>query len=235
MQYMGGKSKIAKELSAVILANAKSRKYYLEPFIGGGSVFPHLAPHFEWSVAGDAHEDLVLMWNALIFDGWVPPDTITEEQYAELKESDPSALRAFVGFGSSFGGKFFRGYARGDGGRNYASNAKGSLNRKVKPLTGASIGRFRNWSYADWNPVAGTVVYCDPPYADTTKYATGGFDHTSFWLRAEEWADAGCEVFVSEYTAPDHWTAVWTKIKSVDLGGGGKSFPKTERLFTLTR
>lgn len=219
MRYIGGKSKIAKGITEAILTNSVSRKYYLEPFVGGGAVFPIMAPHFEWSVAGDTHEDLILMWNALIFEGWEPPTGISESDYQSLRNDQPSPLRSLAGFGGSFGGKWFGGYARGgknaDGSpRNHQGESARSLiaarSRIHSELTPSRVGRFRHQSYREWKPIPGTVVYADPPYTDTQGYATGEFDSGEFWGTMEEWGQNGCEVFVSEYAAPDGWVPIWS-------------------------
>lgn len=237
MRYVGGKYKIVKPLSEALLANTDFRKYYLEPFVGGGSVFSSLAPHFAYAEAGDLHPDLVLMWNALLFEGWEPPTDVSEEVYAALKTAPPSADRGFIGMGGSFGGKWFGGYARGkksDGTpRNYQAEAARAMLRIKDNLSRTTVGIFRNWSYDQWTPLRGTVVYCDPPYTNTQGYSTGGFDSSTFWHRMEEWSEAGCKVFVSEYEAPDHWDCLWETQKNVSLGGGSNSFKSTERLFTL--
>lgn len=36
MRYLGGKSKIASRIAAVILSSVRERDTYIEPFIGGG-------------------------------------------------------------------------------------------------------------------------------------------------------------------------------------------------------
>lgn len=236
---MGGKSRLAKSISEAILAHAKSRKYYLEPFIGGGSVFPLMAPHFDWSVAGDVQEDLVLMWNALIFDGWEPPEVVTEEFWREMRDSKPSPDRAFVGFGASFGGRFFEGIAR-SGGKISHSSSKRILQFRhtlVTQLTPQRLGQFRHQSYLDWNPIPGTVVYCDPPYAGTKPYtgARSGllpWDADAFWCRMDEWVDSGCEVYVSEYSAPECWGSIWAIDRKVVIGARNESrVQSTEHLF----
>ena len=53
------------------------------------------------------------MWKALQ-SGWEPPDIVTEAEYQYIKDhkdEDP-ALAGFVGFGCTFGAKWFAGYAR---------------------------------------------------------------------------------------------------------------------------
>ena len=47
MHYMGGKSRIAKQLTGVILEYAESRDVLIEPFMGAANMTVALAPHFD--------------------------------------------------------------------------------------------------------------------------------------------------------------------------------------------
>src|SRR3990167_10829930 len=131
MRYMGGKSRVCKPIAAYINGVVGDRPYW-EPFVGGGWVLQHVKARLRF--ASDLHGPLIRMWQALQ-SGWVPPSNVSEEEYRRLKadEAADPALRAFVGFGCSFGGKWFGGYARSDreAQRNYAVNAKNSLTRKT--------------------------------------------------------------------------------------------------------
>ena len=52
------------------------------------------------------------------------------------------------------------------------------------------------------------MIYCDPPYENTSKYATKQFNHANFW----EWCrrmEEKNSVFVSEYNAPKDFVSVW--------------------------
>lgn len=135
MLYMGGKSRIAKELAATILSVTPRRDIYIEPFLGGGNSFLQLAPHFKIRFAGDVHEDLMLLWKA-VQDGWQPPNTLSETDYKALQYAKPSALRGFAGFGCSFGGKWFGGYARSKKVKDnyYADHTARSLNEIAKVI-----------------------------------------------------------------------------------------------------
>jgi len=240
MQYMGGKSKIARRLSEAILNNSESRQFYLEPFVGSAAVFVQMAPHFSWSVAGDAQPDLVMMWNALLFEGWEPPAEMPEERWRELRDAEPSPDRAFAGFDCSFAGRFFEGYARDRTGRiDFADKGRRGLLKVRESLTSSALGRFRNWHYDQWNPVPGTVIYCDPPYAGTKRYSSKragvpAFDHAHFWSKCREWASAGCEVFVSEYNAPDDIECIWSveKLQTTKRPEQGRDVA-VERLFKV--
>jgi DNA adenine methylase len=104
VRYFGGKVRLARELSGIV--NRYGVQTYHEPFCGMFSVGSLVtAPQ---RTAADNHKDLILLLQALR-DGWVGPDVVTEAEYDVLKSAEPSALRAFVGFGCSNSGKFFGG------------------------------------------------------------------------------------------------------------------------------
>ena len=240
MRYLGGKSRLAKRIGATILEHSNQRGYYIEPMIGGGSVFFELAPHFQRSYGGDVQEDLILMYQALA-DGWVPPDTVTEEEWRELRDSPPSALRAFAGFGCSFGGRFFEGYGRDrDGNRNFAGETKKRLatyQNTLRTLPTAPL--FGQGDYEERWPLRGSVVYLDPPYAGTKGYSSKRagvpeFDTDKFWDVVTKWVtEDGAHVFVSEFNAPDKWTPIWERERSVGVGGTANAgyTKKTDKLF----
>ena len=52
------------------------------------------------------------------------------------------------------------------------------------------------------------MIYCDPPYENTTSYKTGSFDHPKFWDWCRKMSEKNL-VFVSEYKAPDDFICVW--------------------------
>lgn len=233
MQYLGGKSRIAKPISEILVAAKGERTTYVEPFLGAASVFALAAPHFEHAFGGDVVEDLALMWRA-VSQGWEPPSDLTEEHYNALRNAAPSPLRAFAGYACSFGGKWFAGYARNRSGRNYAATAARSIEKRRAGLRGATILRA---DYRAFDHLIGPdcVVYCDPPYAGTTEYgAAKGFDSEEFWAVMAEWGSRGAAVFVSEYGAPAGWNVAWEKTALRDLRGqrDAKRDAVTERLYT---
>ena len=134
VQYLGGKTRLAKHISTAILADTDAREVYVEPMVGGGSVLAAMAPHFERAYAGDVHEDLILMYQA-IQSGWEPPSELSEDCWRELKYSEPSPLRGFAGFGCSFAGRWFEGYARNSKGTNYAAQAARKLAKQKVTAT----------------------------------------------------------------------------------------------------
>lgn len=112
MQYQGGKSRIAGAIAAKIRELHPAATEIWEPFCGGGAVTLALAKAGFRVHASDNHEDLILMWQALMRGETEPFADVTEAEYATLKTALPSARRGFVGFGASFGGQWWGGFAR---------------------------------------------------------------------------------------------------------------------------
>lgn len=237
MRYVGGKGRIAKALAETIRANTVAETIY-EPFMGGGAMTAALAPHFDEVLAGDAHEDIALMWQAVL-NGWVPP-AVTYERYQELRYTDtPSAERGFAGSGGSFGGRWFEGFARGglsaDGTpRNHQAESVRAVIRDRDKMRLGRVSVFHK-GYQAWplDCVGSAAIYCDPPYAASAsakRYAVD-FDSAEFW----EWAQAQSaqhDVFVSEYEAPAGWVPIWegAKRQSLVIGSGNREM-RVERLF----
>lgn len=212
MRYVGSKRKIAKRVLAEILKRRGDRDVYWEPFVGGCNSFSVIAPHFRKVYGSDVHDDLIMMWRA-VMDGWTPPEYVTEDEYAKLRNEPPSALRGFVGFGGSFGGKWFGGYARGGfmangNPRNHQAESARAVMARRHEISGSQV-QFDHGSYDRGRATSNMVVYCDPPYASTLGYkGTGEFDHAAFWRWCREQVNRGALVFVSEYSAPDDFECI---------------------------
>ena len=170
---MGSKARFAKDLLPIILKDRKPNQVYLEPFAGGMNMTDKVDG---MRIANDQHEELMAMWQALIYDGWDPPQSISEEEYRHIKynqEQYPKHLVAYVGY-NSFGGKWFAGYRRDkQGKRDYWSEHCRNITKQVPSLTGVQLSCK---SYLDLEIPENSVIYCYPPYASTTKYRDG-FDH----------------------------------------------------------
>lgn len=231
--YQGGKTRIAKPIAEILFSDAAECSTYVEPFIGSAAVFSRMAPHFEHAIGADLMPDLIMMWQALTLVGWGPPEHLSEAEYRALRRAAPSPLRAFAGFPCSFGGKWFGGYANDPlSDRNYASTARRSVLRRAAEMEGADL---RRCDYRDLSDEMGpgTLVYCDPPYANTLGYAgPGSFDSKAFWSVMEAWAESGARVYVSEYTAPPGWVEVWSVERHTSTALDNSGARAVDRLFT---
>jgi DNA adenine methylase len=229
MQYFGGKQRIAKQISSYLLEQMDDCRYYFEPFVGGASVCSLVGGK---RFASDANKYLIAMWRALQ-DGWLPPRVVDEAQYQYVRGhlDEDAALSGFVGFGCSYSGKWFGGYARSDD-RNYAENARNSLIKQIPTLGQV---RFEVRDYRETYPKH-SLIYCDPPYRGTTGYgAVGKFDSEVFWSTVRGWSRDN-KVYVSEYQAPKDFRCVLEIPTKLDIrnGDGLKEF-RMERVFTLNQ
>lgn len=226
MQYMGSKNKLAKRLLPIILEGNKD-KPWVEPFVGGANMIDKVPNTTR--IGADTNSYLIAMWQALQA-GWIPPFSLTREAYKEIqtnKNAHPAELVAFVGFLCSFGGKWFGGYAANSKGENYAARGARCL---LKQLPSIQSVDFVNCSYDTLVIPENSVIYCDPPYAGTTKYKDT-FDHDSFWSWVRGLSNEH-SVWVSEYTAPDDFEAVLT-IEHTTILNKNKHDIRIEKLYRL--
>lgn len=225
MQYLGGKSRVCKALAAVV-NTARGPREFWDPFCGGLSMSVALGGR---GLISDANVALVSLYQA-IATGWDPPEHVTEAEYQAarvLPDTDPR--KAFCGFGCSFGGKWFAGYARQAKGYNYAKGARTALLKQIPALLARGC-RFLCVDFLDVEPrPTSSVLYLDPPYLGTTGYgAIGRFDHERFCSRVAGWSRF-TDVFVSEYHLP--WgRVVWSGAANTSLSGG-TSGKATEKLY----
>lgn len=82
-------------------------------------------------------------------------------------------------------------------------------------------------------PAYGCLIYCDPPYANTSGYRSGDFDSAAFWQRVRWLEGWGHTVIVSEYAAPDDFSCVWQQSVKANLRTRNGAESRTERLFRL--
>lgn len=235
MKYMGSKARHAKELLPIILKDHKPEMWYVEPFVGGANMIDKVSPEVAPKRLGcDVHEYLIALWQA-VSNGWVPPSAFTEEDYNQVKankDAYPRELVGYVGFALSYSGKWFGGWRRdGAGKRDYVTESYKNAQKQFPQLQGV---HFRNKSVfdIDFSKCGQSTIYCDPPYAGTTKYKDD-FDHERFYEWCRDRHKDGHKVFISEYWMPDDFICVWSKEVNNSLTRDTGSKKGVERLFTL--
>lgn len=214
MQYFGGKARIAKPLADYLNSQLKDGQPFVDLFCGSCNVVSKIDSK-RVRVANDLHPQLIAMWKYVQSNG-ILPDTISEVEYQTVRELGEPWLRGFIGFGCSFAGKYFGGYARGTETRNYAANAKNSILAKMKNLVGVE---FSNKSYKDVALPENSMLYCDIPYKNSVGYSVGDFNHEDFYKWAEQKQAEGFTVLVSEYSknVPVGWEIVWQHASKKDI------------------
>lgn len=222
MRYQGGKCQIARNIVDIILEYKTNEDTFVDLFVGGGAVAIKAAPHFDNIIVNDLNKYIIAMYRGIQNDRQFPT-VITEHQYKYIRshKDDDLGLTAFAGFCCSFGGKFFQGYARG-GNKNYALAANNAILRDK-----ASIKKFQlhNLDYREVDIPANSIIYLDPPYANTTIYnGVKPFYSDEFWDWVRQISKTN-KVFVSEQSAPDDFISIWSKPKRRQLGNNNKSQP----------
>lgn len=233
MIYVGSKNRIAKEILSIILKDLQPDQWYVEPFVGGCNIIDKFEHKYKLGI--DNNKYLIALLKALQNNEVEFPEEITRDEYMDIKNNKdnyPEWLVGFAGFCCSFRGKFCSGYAGNSVSensgrkRNYQKTQITSLLKQQDRLKGINLICSE---YTDFIIPDKSIIYCDPPYADTTKYSKDGFDSESFWQWCRDKVAEGHKVFISEYKAPDDFVCIWQKGLICNLGNS--SIKTTEKLF----
>lgn len=230
MRYQGSKARIAAELYDAISADLSQHRpldgsfgyRWVEPFVGAGGMLTEAIKRDDFTtyLALDNNYWLVDLLRFLprCLD-WLP-DEVDEDMYQTAKQQAQSmhpeysglyhpSVVGFIGVACSWGGKWFGGYARGEG-RNWAAEGKRALAKKAEYLQRATF-HCDDYCTSGWDQGTNAVAYLDPPYKGTLGYGEP-FDHSQFWQKAQRFAERGGQVYVSETgDAPDGWVELWRK------------------------
>lgn len=225
MRYQGGKSRIAGAIAAKIRELHPTATEIWEPFCGGGAVTLALAKAGFRVHASDNHEDLILMWQALMRGETEPFADVTREEHAALKHAASSARRGFVRFGAGFGGDFYGGFGvdskNGEGHQPWQE-----AQRSVLKLKGLNV----SFACRDFTETSGdALVYADPPYAGTYLYQGRSFDHATFWSWVRQRKGP---TFISELTGPDDIDIVWRKAHKSQNASNSPTTKATAQIIT---
>ena len=229
MRYQGGKSRISQQIAEIIQRERESNLTFVSLFCGSCSIESKVNG-FDKIICNDKHEYLIELFKG-VQNGYELPEIITEEQYKYIREhkDNDKALTGFVGFGCSFGGKWFGGYARNKTNTNYALQSKKSL---LKDMSNLTTAHFTCQDYHDVIIPNNSIVYADPPYNNTTGYGKDKFNSDEFWEYMRI-ISKNNKVFISEQTAPNDFECVWEKefTRTLDVNKDNQ-FKVTEKLFT---
>jgi len=233
---MGSKNRIAKYILPIILKERKKEMTWVEPFVGGANMIDKVEGE---RIGADANPYLICLFKSLQ-NGYVPPDRVSEGEYMKVRiEREVNPRTAFIGFGCSYSGKWFGGYARSirkdtpnadfsnKTARNYCTEAKKNLLNQLPNIIDVN---FVLSNYQNLQIPPNSLIYCDPPYEGTTKYRNS-LNYDIFWNWCREKSNEGHVVFVSEYKAPGDFECVWQKeiVSSLTKNTGAKR--GVEKLF----
>lgn len=236
MKYMGSKSRIAKHILPIILDGRSPGQYYVEPFVGGCNSIDKVSGN---RIAGDINKYLIAMWSGLQRNRQ-RPHTISKELYDRARnvyrgkavdDKLDDFMIGWIGWMASFNGRFF------DGGYSGCACGRDYVNEQIKN-TEAQIDRIIGVNFFScpyWNlPLPkNSIIYCDPPYKGTKQYdVSKSFDYDMLWNWFRKMGNAGHKVFVSEYSAPEDFTCVWS-MEVTNYMNQTKTYKPVEKLYTL--
>lgn len=242
MEYVGSKNRLAKDIAPIIQSYiTKDTKGYLEPFVGGANMIDKIKCHNK--IGCDIHEELIELLKYVQVNYESLPNTISEEEYIKVKnnkENYPKWYVGLVGFCCGFGAKYFGGYAKSykkDGvtPRDHSNEAIRNLKKQAPNLKDIN---FVNCNFLDLpkDKIKGYVIYCDPPYRNTTKYHTANFPYELFYDWCRE-MNKNNVVLVSEYNMPDDFLCIWEKETKANFDSNRTANvaknTRIERLFIL--
>lgn len=215
MQYYGGKAKTARYIAPIIneIKHFNNIQWTIEPFCGACNITYRLDGDI---IAADNNPYVIAMWQALQ-RGWIPPDTITKNQYDAIKKNKdvfPKELIGFVGHGCTFGGRWFAGYGKQDkrpGHKSYCIRAKLNTLKRIKTMKSIT---FIECDYEKAPlPCVPCIIYCDPPYYHTSAagYYDKHWDHRHFYAWCDKLVEIGHIVLISDSKAPIDFVPIWQK------------------------
>ena len=233
MKYVGSKTRIAKDISAILndIIVKENIGTYIEPFVGGSNMIEHIKCENKFGY--DNNEYLIAFWQE-IQKGWNPLTDIvmSKELYNQVKDnkgSYPKHIVALCGLCATYNAKWFGGYAgivhtKVDTYRNYYDEAARNV-LKQKGFISDVLYDCKSYEEID---VTGALIYCDPPYEGTTKYKDD-FNHEQYWDWVRKMSKSNI-VLCSEYNAPKDFECIWTKELTTTLDKASRS-KAVEKLF----
>ena len=233
MKYMGSKARHAKELLPIILANRTEGQWYVEPFVGGANMIDKVEGN---RIGADCNEYLISFLSALQ-KGYKPPENMNLQMYEDIRDNKHKydmATVGCVGFCFTYAAKWFGGFIGNSKdvvcvGRDRMGESYRSVEKARKQVDGVNLLVCK---YDELAIPYNSIIYCDPPYKDTTKYKDS-FDHEPFYEWCRQKHKEGHQIFVSEYKMPDDFICVWSKEVNNSLTKDTGSKKGVEKLFTL--
>lgn len=236
IKYVGSKNKLSKQLVPIIQSYiTEDTKGYLEICVGGANMIDKIAHKNRIGI--DIKDTLI----ALLIQARDNPNdiplTTTKEMYETIKKNKSNYPKWLVGlyeFCASYNSKSWGGYC-GDcqtkqGIRHYDQEAIRNLLKQSPQLKDI---KFKTMDFRDIpkEKVKGYVIYCDPPYRDTTKYNTNDFPYEEYYEWIKEMSKDNI-ILCSEYNMPSEFECVWSKDVRMSLNKNNSKQVKVEKLYT---
>lgn len=244
MRYCGSKKKYAKYLIPIITEHLSKDVPFIDAFMGGANILSEVK--HDYKIGIELNKYVIALWKELSTNGMFNiPINVSKELYDDVKtdyinntQKYADYIIGYVGTCCSYGGAWFNGYAKFNPNKNedHIKEAYNGLRKQLYAFKNLKETHFINCSYTDIENFLlpkGTVIYCDPPYANTKKYMSD-FDNQAFWKWCRKMSKKGYYVYISEYEAPDDFRCIWHMVKKDGMATtkkGEKQNIKIEKLF----
>lgn len=230
LEYLGNKSKIAKEIRRVIAMNLKKGGTYIEPFCGGCNMASALID-LGYNIKLYDINKVMIEFLKKGQEGYLPPLKSEISSYEEknkiVNSSDvPDWKKGETIYLNSYRGTRW-GYDK------HVYNRR--RNSYLKTVSAIKDFHLETMDYKDLNfddlDKDNTLIYCDIPYIGTRidNYckASGNFNHNAFWQWVRDHKDF--KIIVSEISAPNDFKVVWKQSFTYKIGTNfGTSHRKIE-------
>lgn len=221
MKYMGSKNRHAKYLLPIILRDRQPDQWYVEPFVGGANLIDKVIGN---RLGGDINTYTIQALQSIKdYVNELPKSNteFTERDYQELRNSNDYRFKGYAGFAFSYAAKWLGGWRRDkEGKRDYVAEAHRNAVKQSPNLQGVRL-----WcaTYYALSIPPSSIIYCDPPYQDTTKYKDE-LDYDLFWQWCRNMTIQGHLVYVSSYSAPEDFEVLWQRpvYNTLDWDTGSK-------------
>lgn len=239
MQYFGGKHRISRKLSIFLNSQLEENQSFVDLFCGSCNIVSKIDAD-RLRIANDKHKYLISMWKHFQ-EGGDFPSKITREDYYRIKGDDSEEwLHGFVGFGMSFGGKWWGGFT-GEVSKNGQDYLQCAIKGVEKKLLGMVEVEFSNEDYSSVVIPDNSLIYCDIPYKGTTQYCkneVGTFNHNQFYGWCKEKEAEGHKVLISEYleNVPEDAEVIWAVSSgTTNAAWMGSAKKTTEVVYRFTK
>ena len=237
MWYMGSKNRLSKYLVPIIESYIDEKtEGYMEPFVGGANIIDKV--NCDNKIGYDIHKELIALLNYVKVNNDIP-EIITEEEYKKVKnnkENYEDWYVGLVGFCSTFGAKYFGGYARSKKDKFNGEKSYLAIKNLKKQSVNFTNITFECEDFRKIKNIKNHVIYCDPPYRNTTKYKTETFPYEEFYDWCRQMSKDNT-VLISEYWMPDDFECIWEKESKVNFDSNRNSNDdknkRIEKLFKL--
>ena len=240
MVYQGSKNKLAKFLVPIIqkYIDDNNANTYIELFVGGANLIDKI--NCKRKIGSDYNENVISLLKYVQQDNSISiaPEECAFEHYSDVRSNQDTGKYskeyvALIGYCASYGGRYFDGgYGRDSkGGRSIYTERLSNLKEQSQNLKGIEFycNDYKKFKYEKFN---NCVIYLDPPYRNTKKYAKQSIDYDEFYDFCEKLSENNI-VLISEYNMPENrFDCIWQKeVKVLQKSDRVNGYNATEKLF----